>query len=259
MNDVDLNIVCYKWGSLYNSNDVNVLYNMVCRNLSKKFRFFCVTDNGEGVNPEVNIVDLPRSDLPGNSPKLWTFSENFLGLENGDLVVSLDIDIVIVGNIDFLADNPECNFVIAKHRASKAKVRGHGAVYRLRVGSHTEIWNDFIASPEKFGMAFPGLNGNAFSEQDWLESKFGPDAIVYFPEEKIILFRSDCNARAPSYVLGRRAGRYGLTLAMIGDAKLPGKGEAIVSFAGKVKPADVMHKHSGHLRRAPFVANHWKL
>ena len=263
-----LNVICYKWGTMYTAEEVNILRAMVKRNLSLPHRFFCITDDATGIDEsEVEVRAMPPYDLPGNGPKIWTFSDGFLGLGPDEHVVSLDIDLVVVGSLDFLADRPEEDFIIARHRGKATEsnregaeiFRGHGAVYRVRVGSLRQVWDDFIADPFGHSDKFPGLNGNDFSEQRWLAYELKDREPVYFPEEKIIIYRLDCDARAASYKLGRLAGDIGLTTAWFGKARLPGKGEAIVSFAGKVNPRDVRDRHCGHLKQAPFVAEHWRL
>jgi hypothetical protein len=254
-----LNIVCYKWGNRYNSEEVNILRASVERNLSVPHKFHCITDDPSGLDERITVVPLPEEGKIGNGPKIRTFSAGFLGLGPDDYVVSLDIDIVIVGSLDFLAEQPEFNFIIAPHRASNSTGRGHGAVYRVRVGSHREIWDSFIADAEAWAQKLPGRNDNPFSEQRWLARYFAEREMHFFPEGKIIIFRVDCNARSPSYVLGRKLGLMGLTTAFMGTASLPGQGEAIVSFSGLSKPQDVRDSHHGHLKRAPFVAEHWHL
>lgn len=254
-----LNIICYKWGDRYSSDEVNILRASVRRNLSVPHRFFCLTDDPTGLAPDIETAPLSELGRIGNGPKIYTFSEGFLGLGPKDYVVSLDIDIVIVGSLDFLADRPELDFVIARHRASRTRSRGHGAVYRLRVGSMAHIWNDFVADVQGWSAKLPGKNDNPFSEQRWLEHQFNGREMDHFPDNKILIFRVDCAARSFSYFLGRRAGQLGLTTAFLGKARLPGKGEAIVSFSGQTKPKDVLHRHHGHLKQAPFAVEHWHL
>lgn len=254
-----LHIVCYKWGDRYLAEDVNILRASVKRHLSLPHHFYCITDDARGLDGSIHAVPLPSDGRIGNGPKLNTFSDGFLDLGPNDFVVSLDIDIVVVGNLDFLADRPELDFVIARHRARNAAFCGHGAVYRLRVGSHRELYDEFIADQKGWAEKLPGRNDNPFSEQRWLARKFHNQEPNFFPEGKVIIFRTDCHARSPSYVLGRWAAQFGLTTAFLGNAKLPGIGEAIVSFSGQTKPRDVVKRHHGHLRRAPFVAEHWRL
>jgi len=253
----NLHIICYKWGTLYTSEEVNILRAMVARHLSVPHKFYCITDDNTGLDKDVIAVDLPYRDLPGNGPKIHTFSDGFLGLDNDQYVVSIDIDVVIVGSLDFLAEQEEAGFLVTRHRATNSNVRAHGAVYRVRVGSHRHIWDEFFADPKGLAEKFPGLNGNDFSEQGWLEYQFADKEMDYFPENKIIIYRKDCFARSPSYVLGRKAAQWGLTTARWGSARLPGNGEAIVSFSGKTNPRDVLNSHHGHLKQAPFVREFW--
>jgi hypothetical protein len=252
-----LNIICYKWGTRYSAHEVNILYASVHRHLGVPFRFFCLTDDPSGLRAEIEPREIPARARIGNGPKIYTFSEGFLGLGPDEHVVSLDIDVVIVGSLDFLLEHPERDFVIARHRSKKSISRGHGACYRVRVGSQREVWDRFIADPQAAAATFPGRKDvNAFSEQKWLEHIYRGRDLQFFPEGKVISFRRDCRALAPSFRLGESAGRW-LSLAMLGEARLPGAGEAVVSFAGLTKPRDVIDHHHLHLRRAPFVKQFW--
>ena len=49
-------VVCMKWGSLYPSEYVNVLYNAVKANLKSEYRFICFTDNHAGLLPEILAI-----------------------------------------------------------------------------------------------------------------------------------------------------------------------------------------------------------
>ena len=75
-----VNVLCIKWGDMYGPTYVNKLYNMVARNLDRPFRFVCLTDNTEGLLPEVETLPIPEMDIPAAravSPwrKLTLFSE----------------------------------------------------------------------------------------------------------------------------------------------------------------------------------------
>lgn len=255
-----LNIVCYKWGNRYSAEDVNILRASVARHLTVPHRFFCITDDARGLASDIEVRPLPLDAMIGNGPKISTFSYGFLGLGEDDYVVSLDVDIVVVDSLDFLAEAPEKSFVIAKHRSRRSISRGHGAVYRVKVGSHRKIWDEFIADPHRWAARYPGMkSGNKFSEQRWLEHQFAGREMDFFEKNKVLIFREDCSARAGTAFLGFKLGQQGLTSAFLGEARLPNIGEAIVSFSGATKPKDVMNRHHGHLRRAPFVAEHWRL
>ena len=255
-----MHFVCYKWGNRYPAHYVNVLFSSVQRHYPGEVVFHCVTDDGEGLAPQINVHPIPEGSRVGNGPKIYTFSADFLGLTERDHVVSLDLDIVVVGSLAFLDEGLQRDFVIAKHRAPRSISRGHGAVYRVRVGSQSFVWDRFIADPEAAAAMCPGrTNVNAFSEQKWLEVCYAGKPLDHFPPEKVISFRRDCSALSPLFRLGDSAARLGLTTAWFGEAKLPGIGEAVVSFSGLTNPHDVMEHHHLHLRRAPFVKTHWRV
>ena len=48
-----VNILCMKWGTKYSADYVNTLYSMVARNMSKEFRFVCLTEDGLGLHDNI--------------------------------------------------------------------------------------------------------------------------------------------------------------------------------------------------------------
>ena len=56
---MDKNIICMKWGDKFDAGYVNRLYEMVEKNITIPHRFVCFTDNGEGINPNVEIRPIP--------------------------------------------------------------------------------------------------------------------------------------------------------------------------------------------------------
>ena len=152
----NLNIICYKWGDLYSPYYVNILYRMVKRNLSTPHKFHCITDDPEGISDGIFVHKLPDYGIEGIWRKLMTFQPNFLGLQN-QFVVSIDIDVVVIGSLDFLAKEPDKDFIVAKNWSRKG-AKASGCLYRLRVGSHCEIWNNFISNPEKAIDKYHGKN-----------------------------------------------------------------------------------------------------
>ena len=51
-----VNVICMKWGSLYNAEYVNKLYNSVKRNLTLDFNFYCFTEDGKDINQNINHI-----------------------------------------------------------------------------------------------------------------------------------------------------------------------------------------------------------
>ena len=212
----ELEIICYRWGTLYPAQEVNILHASVARNLSIPHRFHCVTDDPAGLAPQIIAHPLPDEGFDGIWRKLGTFRRNFLGLE-GRHVVSLDIDIVIVGNLDFLADRPDVDLWIARNWARKyGSAKGSGSVYRLKVGSHFHVWENFMANPEAAVEAHHGRT-RLIGEQNWLQNQVGD--FTFLPEGKVVSFKRHCGARGRKFL--------GIDTSRIGIAKPP-SGAAVV-------------------------------
>ena len=67
-------IVCVKWGTRYNAEYVNKLYRGILRNTTKKFKFYCFTDDSSGLLPEVVVKEL-KEDWPRWWGKASLFSK----------------------------------------------------------------------------------------------------------------------------------------------------------------------------------------
>jgi len=244
-----LNIICYRWGKKYGVEYVNTLRAMVKRNLSVPHTFHCITDCSDGLHDDIVVHILPQTEVTGIWRKLMTFQNDFLGLR-GKWAVSLDLDVVIVGNLDFLAEQPDKDFMIARNWSKDAKsgkgARASGSVYRLKVGSYAFIWDNLIKDFEGSVNRYHGKNREV-GEQNWLNAHF--EEFNYFTEGKVVSFKRHCHAK------GRKI--FGFNTARIGEATPP-ETAAVVSFHGDPLPPDVMNSCSGRWRHAPFVAKNWK-
>ena len=68
---MDKNIICMKWGDKFDADYVNRLYEMVEKNITIPHRFVCFTDNGEGINPNVEIRPIPPLCEDGIPDRMW--------------------------------------------------------------------------------------------------------------------------------------------------------------------------------------------
>jgi hypothetical protein len=241
-----LHVVCYKWGTVYPADEVNILKAMVDRNLTVPHAFHCITDDPSGLSSDIVVHGLP--ELPGFYKKIYAYSDDFLGLK-GQTIAVLDIDLVILGNIDFLAQEPGRKFMVA--RDARDDARTHTAVFRLEVGSHSEVWEAYVKDPEGAELILPHRQDR---DQVWAEA-FVRD-IGYFPREKIVSFKYDCRSES-ARIFGKVGAKFGLTTAHFGNAEPP-SGAAIVSFHGQPLPRDVRDSRFLHYRRAPFVQQCWR-
>ncbi len=247
-----LHIICYKWGTLYGPHYVNRLRAMVARNLAVPFDFHCITDDATGLAPEIQIHPLPDNGVEGIWRKLMTFQNDFLGLQ-GEFVVSLDLDVVITGSLDFLLERPEIDFHIGRNWARKQNsARASGSVYRLKVGSHAFIWDRFYGDRENNVDRFHGKT-RLIGEQNWLDANIKD--FDFFPPGKVVSFKRHCGARG-HFILGPVGEKLRWSTAAWGKATVP-PGAAIVSFHGDPLPPDVSETWHGRWRHAPFVREHW--
>lgn len=101
-----INIFCVKIGTKYDSSYANRLFEMCRKNITRPFKFFCYTDDPQGLLYE--ITPIPMVDNSINVivfNKLYLLSSEFTHLvNNNNPCLFFDLDIVIKSNIDRLVD-----------------------------------------------------------------------------------------------------------------------------------------------------------
>lgn len=236
-----LRFVCWKWQSVrkyrtkFTAQHVNTLRNMIERHYHADFEVVCITDDKRGIDPRVRVVPLWNdfADLPSphgaSSPacyrRLRAFSPEMVHVI-GPRFVSIDLDMVVVGDITPLFDRPE-DFVIW---ASPIRTTPYnGGLWMMNAGARPQVFTRFnpYTSPKEARKA--GFNG---SDQAWISYVLGPDEATWQPErDGVYAFRTDIRNR---------------------DWKLPANAR-IISFHGSEDPWDV------HAReRAPWINEHYK-
>lgn len=92
-----MNILCVKWGDKYSHEYVNKLYSMIKKNsIGQSFDFYCYTDNGNGIIPDVNVIKI-ESDLTKWWPKI-----DLLKIFNKKINILFDLDIIILNPLERL-------------------------------------------------------------------------------------------------------------------------------------------------------------
>lgn len=106
-------VICMKYGTVYPASYVNVLFNAVKSSMSGDFRFICLTNDGVGIDPDVEVFSIPDVGLSpsqwfvgGVWPKLGLFDAYFHGLKGRALFI--DLDMVVLRGLDafFEVDKP---------------------------------------------------------------------------------------------------------------------------------------------------------
>lgn len=151
-------IVCWKWHhptyrSKYTAKHVNVLKSMLSRNCSRPYRLICITDDPKGVETDTFPLweDYAKMQNPNgfNFPccyrrlKLFsTETTRALEVPDGERVLSIDLDVVLTGDIGKLFDRGE-DFVGWKGMGSFNPVVYNGSLFMFRAGRLDWLWNEF--------------------------------------------------------------------------------------------------------------------
>jgi hypothetical protein len=56
--DREISILTVKWGARYNADYVNKLYAGILKNTTWKITFYCFTDDGNGLHPDIKVEKL---------------------------------------------------------------------------------------------------------------------------------------------------------------------------------------------------------
>lgn len=96
-----INVYCVLVKPLYNIKYVERLYNGVKNNLSYPFNMICLTDSRWDTDLPITFVDTTKYELDTWWNKVVMFDESISGL---GVNLYFDLDVEIIGNIDFLVD-----------------------------------------------------------------------------------------------------------------------------------------------------------
>lgn len=249
MND-PVNIICLKWGTRYPAYYVNELFKGVARNLSRPFRFLCVTENAKGLLPGIETAGFPpdpESKLawPHIFMKLCILEDGFANLKGPTLF--LDIDIIITGSLDKFFDyHPGKNCIIhnwvSPHKQifRKRPDVGNSSVFRFEAGDSNYMFEKYMA--EKFDAE----NRSIFNtEQAFLTYAMGEK--YYWPEEWVRSFKRHCRRVFPfNHLLAPKLPAEASIIAFHGN---PDPDQAVVGFKGK---------RPHHLTKpARWISNYW--
>lgn len=203
MNENKVNILCLKWGTYYGPEYVNRLYAGVKRNLSRPFRFVCVTDDPAGLNDGIEAV--PFSSPPANWPRTWphiyaklsVFRDGFADLKGPTLF--LDIDQIITGDLNRFFDfNPGgfCmihNWIELRKRIFRKPPKiGNSSCFRFEAGKMNHVYEKFVSEMKK------ALDKRLFNtEQAFMTYAVGLENITWWPSAWVKSFKRSCQRMFP--------------------------------------------------------------
>lgn len=189
------NVICIKWGTVYDSDDVNKLYNMVIKNTTHKVNFYCFTENAVELNENIIVKPLPILNTIEEYQNKYAYKkeaglcDDNLGELTGQRVVFFDLDILIVSNIDEIFEYPEREkFYIINDWNSKGNEVGQATCYSWVVGTLGFIKEYYEKNPKEVVDKF------FTASQEYLSSKviekFGK--LNFWPNDWFCSFRFHC-------------------------------------------------------------------
>jgi hypothetical protein len=158
-------VICIKWGSgSYTADDVNRLYRMVRRNITRHtLRFYCFTEIADGLDEAIIVEPLPVLNVAPEDNKYAYRKEaglcdDDLGGLRGRRVLFFDLDVVITGSLDEMIDYPRGDdFVIVNDWNTRGNRVGQASCYSWKVGTLGFVKAYFERHPrevlKKFGTA----------------------------------------------------------------------------------------------------------
>lgn len=147
---MNLTVACVKCKPAYDHRWVNRLYKAVRANLTIPFRFVCYTDDANGV--QCATKPLPRG-LRGWYAKLSLFRP---ALMSGP-VLYLDLDSLILGNLDFVAEY-KGDFAILR---DFYRPDGYGSGVMLWNQPQPQVWEKWLEA---------GMPEHPLGDQGWMEA-----------------------------------------------------------------------------------------
>lgn len=195
-----LTFVCWRWQSrkhayrsTFGPDTVRTLQRMIARHYHQPHRFLCVTDRPEDL-PDVETVklwdefrDLPAPQGPKNPScyvRLKAYAAEIADLF-GPRFVSIDLDVVITGDITPLFHRPE-DFVIWGD--TNQHTYYNGGLVLMNAGARRQVWDTFdpVQSPKK--AAAKGCFG---SDQAWISYCLGPGEKKWTKADGVYSYRND--------------------------------------------------------------------
>lgn len=240
-------IICMKWGNKYPALYVDKLYGMVARHLTAPFRFVCLTDQPQGIRPEVECLDCPSVPIPPprnnqgwRKVSLW--NDSLPGME-GDWLY-LDLDVVVTGSLDaFFEYKPELSYIVMQNWTQPGKGIGNTSVFRFRVGSHPYLLHGLIANQDAIFQQF--RNSQTYISRTVKD-------IAFWPDEWCILFKTHCIAPMPQRWW--QAPSLPATARVVAFPGVPNPDEAVIGHW----PAVWYKRIYKHILPATWIAEHWK-
>lgn len=162
-----LNIICVNAGDYLGKGVeyVNILANMVARNISKEtpYKFICFTDTLGDYDCEIDVRPLPVDGLEGWWNKLALFKEGIF--PDGDRILYLDLDTVITSGLDEIIKY-DGDFAILRDFYRPDGLQSSVMAWKAD-GPSSILWSEWLRA---------GMPKDEYGDQRWIEKRvYNPD------------------------------------------------------------------------------------
>jgi len=200
-----VNILCIKWGTKYGCEYVNRLFHGVRRQLSREFRFVCLTEIPDGIDSGVEIHPLPVTPFDEAAfdakkggetwRKVGLFQPGLADLDGDTLF--LDLDIVLTGSLDDFFDYEPGRFCVIHDWLEKKRAWmpgrdgrvGNTSVFRFHPERHSWLYEDFRDRQSEILQAYR-------IEQQYVTRTLSED-LAFWPSEWVCSFKRSCRPMFP--------------------------------------------------------------
>ena len=201
-----VNILTFKWGTLYSADYVNRLYRGVKAHLARPFRFVCVTDDPSGLDPAIDAQPIPprppemrtlytyeKNGWPNIYIKLLVFRPGFANLAGTTLF--LDIDQIVTGDLSRFFDYRPGAFCIIRNWVEwrkrlfrKVPRCGNSSCFRFEAdGSMAYVYETFAREIDE------ALDDRIWTtEQAYMTHAVGLDRVNFWPGNFVRSFKRSC-------------------------------------------------------------------
>lgn len=168
---------------------VNALFSGCARNLTVPFRFLCFTDDATGLHPKIAPVSVPQDTIPNGHDGVYYKLAMFRpgAFTQGDRVLFIDLDTVILSNIDDIASY-RGPFAMLRDPCRQHALNSSVMAWEFQQ-HHCEIWRKWMDA---------GYPPQRWGDQGWISDRI-PAAVRLqdvFPT-RIRSFNIECRRLPP--------------------------------------------------------------
>jgi hypothetical protein len=238
--------ICAKWGNKYPATEVNRLYRALQRVSAGPFTLHCVTDDPEGILPEVRVLPIPDLPVIGNTitnrgwRKLSLFSPDIRACLSGP-VLYLDLDVILLKTLDhfFLPDTPFAVIKDYKRFRWRNFRTGNTSVFLFHADRDYGVYDRLVDQGESVRQRFR-------NEQEFLTDVMWRNGMLkYWPSAWCASYKYQCVPAFP--------------FSLWVDPSAPA-GAHVLVFHGRPKPEEAVHgigsKWYRPMRPAPWLVPH---